>query len=142
MTQIKDFVLTLISASAATLLLNTLIPDGVLKKYLKYLFALFLLVVLLSPIKDILPGISDLSGSEAYNYDISKNTEFANKIVANHIRAAITEKFSVSEQDISVTLAGGKAMIKMKRMLGVFGEDITYYTATAFGLTAEVFFYE
>ncbi len=142
MTQIRDFVLSLISASAATLILHAVMPDGELKKYLKYLFALFVLVILLSPLKEILPGIGDMSDVQAYSHDLSRSTEFANGIVAEHIKTAISGKFSVPERDITVTLDGEKTVIKMQRAIGVLAEDITYYTATVFGVPSEVIFYE
>lgn len=142
MSQIKDFVLSLISASAVTMIFESVIPDGGLKKYLKYVFALFILIVLLSPLKELVGKIGNLTEMPAYSYDISDASHLANGIIAGHIKRAIAEKFSVSESDASVTVGDAKWVIKIKRKSGLLAEDIIYYTANSFGISPEVIFYE
>lgn len=147
MTQIKDFVLSLISAAAVTLVCEGIMPEGGLKKYLKYIFSLFILTVLLSPIKDVIGDVRSLSEAEIYSYNIEDASGLADGIVARHIKSAISERFSVPETDVFVTwqnpLEGEKKlMIKIKRRLGLISGDIAYYTVNNFGVPAEVIFYE
>ncbi len=146
--QIKDFVLSLISAAAVTMICEGIMPEGGLKKYLKYIFALFILIVLLSPIKEIIGGVGSLSDIAAYSYDTGDSSYLADGIVAKHIKTAVSERFSIPETDIFVTWQNPgteqekKLIIKVKSRFGLIGEDIVYYTANNFGVLTEVIIYE
>ncbi len=142
MGQIKDFILSLISAAAVTVIFEGLVPEGGLKKYLKYVVALFLLVVLISPLKGVVTRIVGGAEGEIPGYDSTAAVARANYIVALHVEEAVCEKFSIDEENISVKCDGEKIILTTKRRMGLLAEDITYYAANNFGVVAEVIFYE
>lgn len=142
MSHIRDFILALISAAVVTTVLDGIVPDGGLKKYLKYVFALFLLVVLISPLKGILFGLTNIGAGNAANFESTDVFLRASNIVAFHVRDAVCEKFSIDEKDISVKCDGEKIILTTKRRIGLLADDIIYYSANKFGVAAEVIFYE
>lgn len=141
MTQIKDFILTLLSATAVTAIFNGIVPDGALKKYLKYLLALFILVVLISPLKGIILGIGDITDFEAI-YSNGALPERSNHVIALHVKEAVAEKFSIDDDEIKVKSDGEKIILTVKKRRGLLAEDISYYAARGFGVRTEVVFYE
>lgn len=151
MSDIKGFVISLIAASAASAVIEGFLPDSDgkngMKKYLKYLISLAVLLMLLSPLKNLVVAIPSLaqsipSGNDIFSYESVESMARANSLVALHIGNAVCEKFSLDRSEVMTELYGDRVKITLKKHFGIFERDIREYVAANFGITAEVVFYE
>ena len=142
MDQIKGFIMSLISAAAASALVEGFLPDGGIKKYVKYLTALVILLVLVSPLKELIGAVPSLvSGGELY-FDSTDAMARANSVVAMHIEKALCEKFSIDDGDVEVRYEDGRTVVRARGAPWLIESDLTLYIAYNFGVEAEVEFYE
>ena len=135
----RRFVVTLIGTAAVSALIDSFVPDGgsELKKYLRYLIGLVILLVLLSPLRELAGLIpSALKDAEDALRDVSTAAQ-ANAIVGMHIEKAVCDKFSLEPDEIDVTY-DGTLHVRIKKHFGIFSEDIEAYILNSFGVMAEV----
>lgn len=148
MTEIKGFIISLITASAASAVIEGFVPEGGgLKKYLKYAASLAILLMLLAPLRSLISAIPSLAedfeaGGYSIGYDSVDAVARVNSLTALHISRAVCEKFSLDESEVSASVSDGVARIELKRHFGIFERDICEYVAANFGVAAEVVFYE
>ena len=142
MSELKGFIMSIIAAATASALIEGFIPDGEMKKYVKYLISLFILLVLLSPIKSLLGMIPALASGVEFSYDSIEAFSHANSVVAMHIEAALCDKFSLEDENISVKYNGEIISVEAKKRIGLIESDFKAYIANNFGVEAEVSFYE
>ncbi|MBQ8551559.1 MAG: stage III sporulation protein AF [Clostridia bacterium] len=142
MNEIKGFIISLVSAAAASALIEGFVPDGGLKKYVRYLTALVILLVLVSPLGKLIGMLPSLVAAEGFSYDSVDALSRANSIVALHIEKALCEKFSVADADIEAKFDGERIIVRTVHVPWLFEEDIILYIANNFGVEAEVSFYE
>ena len=140
--QIKGFILSLVCASASTALIEGFLPDGTLKKYVRYLIALIMLVVLLSPLRGVLNAIPTIAAASDVYYGEVDALARANSIVAMHIEKALSEKFSLSENEVDAVYEGGEISVSVKKKVGLFESDVELYIKNSFGIEARVSFYD
>ena len=153
---IRDFVLSLIAAASFSALFEGILPDGGgMKKYLRWMLSLILLLILITPLKEVLEAIpSRLAEWEAPAPDAADAgftaDDFAavdalgrvNSIVAMHIEQALCEKFSMQAGEVSVRAAGERIEVEAKWKLGLVAEDWRSFIARQYGVEAEVKFHE
>ncbi len=142
MSELKGFIMSIIAAAAASALIEGFVPDGAMKKYVKYLISLFILLVLLSPIKSLIGMIPALASGAEFSYESIEALSRANSVVAMHIEAALCEKFSLDDENISVKYNGEIISVEVKKRIGLIESDFKAYIANNFGVEAEVIFYE
>lgn len=147
MSEIKGFVMSLISAAAVTGLLDCFVPDSGgkdgMKKYLRYLTALAILLTLLTPLKSLVAAIPEAADAAAGEFDYGSVEAFSrvNSLIALHIRDSVAEKFALDPDEVSAEL-GEKLTLTVKRRFGLIGSDIVSFVRNNFGIEAEVVFYE
>jgi len=141
MTDLPGFILTLVSASAASALTEGLLPDGGMKKYVRYLTALVILVLLLSPFASLAAELPAFS-ADILDYDAVEAMARVNAIVALHIERAVCEKFAIPDGDASVVYDDSAVTVRAKARFGLFASDIERFVAERFGVSAEVILYE
>ena len=141
MGKISGFVLSLVSAAAATALIDGFVPDGAMKKYVRYLVSLIILLVLISPLRDILNGIPSISAAASGEYDAAQAFARANSIVAMHIENSIIEKFSLGDDEVDVSYSTDGISVSVKRRIGIFASDIELYIVNTYGIKAKVELY-
>ena len=150
MDEIKGFIISLITAAAASALIEGFVPDSDghgLKKYMKYLISLSILVTLLAPLRSLasaLPALADKVDDSvaAFAYEDSDSALRVNSIIALHIAEAICDKFSLEYSDVRAEYDGERVYLEIKRKFGLLERDVVDYTAAKFGVEAEVIFYE
>lgn len=142
MSELKGFIMSIIAAAAASALIEGFVPDGGMKKYVKYLISLFILLVLLSPLKSLLGMLPTLASGAGFTYESVEAFSRANSVVAMHIEAALCEKFSLDDENISVKYNGERISVEAKKRIGLIESDFKAYIANNFGVEAEVSFYE
>lgn len=142
MTEIKGFIMSLITVSAASALIEGFTPNGGMKKYIRYLISLMILLVLLTPIKGLFGIIPLLAANTEFSYDSVEAFASANSIVARHIEGALTEKFSLADSEVDVRYNGEGIVVNVKKRLGLIESDFRDYIAANFGILTEVSFYE
>ena len=142
MGRISGFIISLVSAAAATALIDGFVPDGTMKKYVRYLVSLVILLVLLSPVRDIIDAIPSITAKVSAGYEGTEAFARANSIVALHIEENLIEKFSLRESEINVEYANGGISVRLKRRVGVLASDIELYVLNTYGVEAMVEFYE
>ena len=141
MTDLPGFILTLVSASAASALTEGLLPDGGMKKYVKYLAALVILALLLSPFASLAAELPAFS-ADMLDYDAIEAMARVNAIVAMHMERAVCEKFDLPDGDVSVEYEDGAVTVRARAKFGLLADDIAHFTANRFGVSAEVILYE
>lgn len=147
MSEIKGFILSLISAAAASGIIDGFVPesggrDG-MKKYLRYLTALAILLTLLTPLRSLvaaIPGFADAAVG-GYDYESAEAFGRVNSLIALHVRDAVAEKFGLNADEVSVEL-DERLVLTVRRRFGLFGSDISDFVKYNFGIEAEVVFYE
>ena len=140
--QIKGFILSLVCASASTALIEAFLPDGTLKKYVRYLIALIMLVILLSPFRTALEAIPTMAAASDVYYGEVEALARANSIVAMHIEKALSEKFSLPDGEADAVYENGEITVKLKKKVGLFESDVELYIMNRFGIEAMVSFYD
>lgn len=141
MEQIKGFILSLCAASAASALVDGILPDGSVKKYAGYLLSLVVLLVILSPIKGIVGAIPSLTAN-VYSYDSVQVLSRANGIVAMHIEKALCGKFALDDSEVECGYNGEIITVRVKKHFGLLPEDIESYILNRFGVASEVTSFE
>ena len=139
---VKDFVMSRVCAAASSALIEGFIPEGSLKRYVKYLISLVILAVLVSPLVKVVKDIPTLTYYGYFGYDATEASIKANSVVAMHIERALKEKFSIPDKEISVKYNGEGVTVTVKSKPWLYEGDIIIYTANNFGVAAEVSFYE
>lgn len=139
----NSFIMTLVAASAASALIEGFLPESGMKKYVKYLIALIIAVILASPFPGILKGLANSEiATDAAFYDSVEVYSRANSIVARRIKKSICDKFALPESETEVLYKDGSIYANIPRSFGVFLSDIRLYIVNSFGITAEVSFIE
>lgn len=141
MGKISGFILSLVSAAAATALIDGFVPDGAMKKYVRYLVSLVILLVLLSPLRDIIGELPSLAAKSSAEYDAVEAFTRANSIVAMHIEKSLVEKFSLRDDEVDVEYSADGISVSSKRRVGVFASDIELYIMNTYGVEAKVELY-
>ncbi len=141
MGKISGFIISLVSAAAATALIDGFVPDGTMKKYVRYLVSLVILIVLLSPLRDIIGELPSLTAKASAEYDATEVFARANSIVAMHIEKSLIEKFSLRDDELDVTYGSDRLSVSAKRRVGVFASDIELYILNTYGVEAKVELY-
>jgi len=141
--EVRGYILSLIGAAAVSALIDGFVPDGgsEMKKYLRYLMGLIVLLVLLSPVRELLLLIPSAIDSASASLESADAMARANSIVAMHIEDAICEKFSLDDALTAVTY-DGSLHVRTKKRIGIFSQDIETYILDHFGVLAEVVLYE
>lgn len=142
MGKISGFILSLVSAAAATALIDGFVPDGAMKKCVRYLVSLVILLVLLSPLRSIIGELPTLAAKTSAEYDAAEAFARANSIVAMHIEKSLIEKFSLRNDEVDVTYSADGISVSAKRRVGVFASDIQLYIINTYGVEAKVELYE
>lgn len=142
MGKISGFILSLVAAAAATALIDGFVPDGAMKKYVRYLVSLTVLLVLLSPFRDIIGELPSLSADTSGDYDVAEALARANSIVAMHIEDSLIGKFALREDEVDVEYDGEGISVHAKRRVGLFASDIELYVMNTYGVEASVELYE
>ncbi len=142
MGKISGFILSLVSAAAATALIDGFVPDGAMKKYVRYLVSLTVLLVLLTPLRDIIGELPTLTANTSDDYGAVEALARANSIVAMHIEESLTLKFSLREGEVDVKYDGEGISVCAKRRVGLFASDIELYIMNTYGVEARVELYE
>ncbi len=143
MTDIKDFMITLITAAAASALLGGLLPSAGMKNLVKYLISLTVLVMLVSPLVKVIKKLPDIADADIpFAYEYTDAYTRANSIVALRIERSLCEKFSIDEENIDVKYDGSGINVRLLWRIGLFEDDIVLYIKNNFGVEAEVSFYE
>ncbi len=140
--EIREFILSLVSAAAACSLVEGFLPDGGVKKYVKYLASLVILAVLLAPLGDIIERLPSLAYAGEFSYDSVDALARANSIVAMHIEKALCEKFSIGEGEIEAKYDGERIVVRARKRPWLYEGDIVLYILNNFGVESEVGFYE
>lgn len=140
--QIKGFILSLVCASASTALIEGFLPDGALKKYVRYLIALIMLVILVAPLRGVIEAVPTIAAESEVYYGEVEALARANSIVAMHIEKAVAEKFSLSRGEVDAVYENGKITVGVKHRVGLFESDVELYILNSFGVEAEVTLYE
>lgn len=138
MEEAKGFILSLMGAAAASSLIEGFVPDGGLKKYVRYLISLILLLVLISPLGEFIAVLPTLGTAWEPAYVAEDVTASANSIVALHIERALCEKFSLSDGDVDARYNGDCIVVHVTSKPWLFKDDISYYILNNFGVEAEV----
>ncbi len=135
---IRNFVLTLLTVSAASALIDGILPDGGkgTGKYLKFLTSLTVLVILLAPLAEIVRALPETAGT-SYRSEAAEVMAGANSVVARHIERALTEKFGFDENELDVRF-DGIIRVTAREKPGVFSDDIRLYILKRFSVEAEV----
>ena len=141
MGKISGFILSLVSAAAATALIDGFVPDGAMKKYVRYLVSLTILLVLLSPLRDIIGELPSITAKTSAEYDAAEAFVRANSIVAMHIEKSLIEKFSLRDGEVDVEYGSDGIGVSAKRRVGVFASDIELYIMNTYGVEAKVELY-
>ncbi len=142
MGKISGFILSLVSAAAATALIDGFVPDGAMKKYVRYLVSLTVLLVLLTPLRDIIGELPTIAADASGDYDTVEALARANSIVAMHIEDSLITKFSLREGEVDVKYDGEGISVCAKRRVGLFASDIELYIMNTYGVEARVELYE
>ena len=142
MGEVRGFIMSLVSAAAATALIECFVPDGGMKKYVKYLVSLIVLLVLLSPIKKLIGAIPEAIDDISGDYSSVEALSRANSIVAMHIEKSLREKFSLGVNDVDVVYDGAQISVGVRRHIGLFESDFVQYIFDNYGVEAEVSFFE
>lgn len=142
MGDIKGFVMSLVCASAASALIDGFVPDGGIKKYVRYLISLSILLVLLSPLKSLVTSLPELIAVTDASYgDIDAMTR-ANSVIAMHIETAVAEKFSLNLEEVDARYENGKINVSVKQHIGILESDVALFILNNYGIEAEVSIYE
>lgn len=141
MGKISGFIISLVSAAAATALIDGFVPDGAMKKYVRYLVSLVILLVLLSPLHDIVGELPSLVAKSSAEYDATEAFVRANSIVAMHIEKSLIEKFSLYDNEVDVEYSIDGISVSAKRRIGVLASDIELYILNTYGVEAKVELY-
>ena len=145
--KISGFIMSLLSAAVVSGVVDGLVPDsddkGV-KKYLRWVIALVILVMLLSPLKSLVAAIPGVVDSAVGNFDYSsvEAVSRVNSIIALHIRDAVADRFGLDRDGISAELCGDKITLTLGRRIFLFESDICDYIRSNYGLECEVIFIE
>lgn len=142
MGKISGFILSLVSAAAATALIDGFVPNGDMKKYVRYLVSLALLLVLLAPLREIVGELPSLAADTSGDYGAVEALARANSIVAMHIEESLILKFGLREGEVDVKYDGEGISVNMKKRIGVFESDVVLYISNAYGVDARVETYE
>ena len=142
MGQVKGFIMSLVCASAASALIDGFVPDGGIKKYVRYLISLSILLVLLSPLKSVLTSLPSLVASGNMSYESVEAMTRANSVISANIEDTLVAKFSLSPGEVDVFFDDGKIIVKARRRMGLFEEDILLFIRNTYGAEAQVTLYE
>lgn len=142
MGKISGFILSLVTASAATALIDGFLPEGVMKKYVRYLVSLTMLLVLLSPLRELIGQIPSLVAGVDGDYESVEALARANSIVAMHIEDSLILKFGLRDNEVEVRYENDEICVSAKRRVGIFESDITLYILNTYGVEANVELYE
>ncbi len=142
MGRILGFILSLVSATAATALIDGFVPDGAMKKYVRYLVSLTVLLVLIAPLRDVLGELPSLAAGASGDYESVEALARANSIVAMHIEDSLISKFSLRENEVDVAYDVEGISVRVKRRVGLFASDIELYVMNTYGVEAMVELYE
>ena len=142
MAGLGDFILTICAASAASAVLNAIMPEGGTKKYVNLLVSLAILLILLSPLKSVRNVAQGDMSLGASHSNITEVMTMANGIVARRIGAAVSEKFSVAREQVTCEYKEDGVTVRMPARIGIIKEDVKVFIANRFGVVAEVILYE
>ncbi len=143
MTDIKGFMVTLITAAAASALLGGFLPSTGMKTLVKYLISLTVLVMLISPLVNVIKKLPDMADADIpFAYEYTDAYTRANSIVALRIERSLCEKFGIDEGNIDVKYDGNGINVRLMPKMGLFKSDISLYIKNNFGVESEVSFYE
>ncbi len=139
MGEIKEFIISLISAASVSAIVEGLLPEGTeLKKYTKYIISLIILLMLISPLIGIAGKVPDLLDGTEFSYDSVDAIARTNSIIAMHIEKAVCEKFELSGDEVDVTCESGEIIVICQKRTGIFASDLSRFIELNFGITAEV----
>lgn len=142
MGEMKGFVMSLVCASAASALIDGFVPDGSVKKYVRYLISLCILLILLTPLAKIIGKLPSVKADADISYDSVEAIARANSLVAMYIENSVAEKFSLGAGEVDAVYKDGRISVSVKRHIGIFESDIILFILNNYGVEAEVEFYE
>ena len=141
MSEIKGFILALVGTAVSSALVEGIIPEGGMKKFVRYLLSLMILLALITPLYDVIALVPTLVNSGFADYDSVQAYTKANSIVALRIEKSLCDKFSLDGELVDVVYDGDKITVSAKRRLGLVESDFISYIESNFGVLAEVSFY-
>ena len=142
MGEIKGFVMSLVCASAASALIDGFVPDGTVKKYVRYLISLCILLILLTPLKSVIVKLPSVTADTDMSYESVEAIARANSLVAMYIEDSVADKFSLAEGEVDAVYENGKISVNIKRHIGLIESDVVLFIKNSYGVLAEVKFYE
>lgn len=142
MEQLKGFILALVGTSVSTALIDGFVPEGGLKRFVKYLLGLMIVLCLISPLKGLISAIPTIGFTAVAEGGEVEAYSRANAIVARRIEDAVCDKFSLEHDMVSADCSNGKISLNIKWRPGLIGSDFVIFVERNFGLAAEVRFYE
>ncbi len=146
MSGISSFVMSLICASAAAGLVETLLPERSegLRRGLGYLISLALLLTLLTPIRSFVAALGGLDGTEISSEKLDEIELEAlarvNSLTALRIGEEVAAKFALEPELITAELEGEQLKLELPRGLGVLAVDVEAYVESRWGYACEVNF--
>ncbi len=144
----RGFIISLITAATASTIVEEIVPGsdgkGSLKKYLSYITALTILIILLSPLKNLITAIPEYVNTTASDLDYSSVEALSrvNSLIAMHIRDSIADKFSINRDEISVEIYESCGFIELKKHFGLIRSDIVDFVKTNYAIECEVVYIE
>lgn len=142
MENIKAFVLSLVGVSAASALIDSFVPDGGMKKYIRYLVSLMLILVLAAPFRGMIGTLLGFTYNGTFSYDTSDVAARADSVIAMHVERAVRGKFSIADSEIDAKTDGETIILRIRSRPWLFESDIESYAQNNFGVDTEVIFYE
>ena len=142
MGRMSGFILSLVCVAAGTALIDGFVPDGAMKKYVRYLVSLIVLLMLVSPIRRMIGALPSLTSTTSGDYAAVDALARANSIVARHIEEDIAKRFSLRESEVQATYDGVGISVRVRKHIGIIESDVELYVMNTYGVEVEVELYE
>ena len=139
---IRCFIISLCAVSAASSVMNSVIGDGAMKKYINYFMSLVLVLFFISPIKDIIAALPGTVADISEKYESVGGAPPGSSMNVSYIGNSICEKFSLTNGEVYCSLYGNTISIRIKKKPGIVADDIKIFVEERYGLSAEVVLYE
>lgn len=112
---IKEYVVSIISISVIGLVLDTILPDGNIKKYGNFAFSIILSIILIQPVTKIFDLGSDFNFNyEKYQFDYTQAVQTTVNSISGFENAAVyVEQESNKIKSITINLKGEKVLEKV-----------------------------
>ena len=137
---IRGFIISLCTVSAASAVMNSVIGDDGMKKYVNYIMTLALVLFFVSPIKEIVGALPEAVAEIPQKYgegNISWERENA-----DYIHKTVCEKFTLAAADVYCCFTGDTVNIRIRKKPGIVSDDVKLFVEERYGVNAEVVLYE